>query len=264
MRCLTHTGPARPCSTASTGGASAACGRSCSQPSSPARTRPGSPWSTAPPCAPIAPPRAAKGGPEPGDRAVARRTDNQDPRDRRPGGSDRSDPADARAGCRRQRRTHPARRDPGARRPDRRQGLRRRRSPGVSHPARHAAGDLADAEPLRHPAPFDVIAYRQRNLIERAFCAQGLAGNRHPLRQDRPQFPRRDLPRRRAHLVDQMSPQPSLAAAGRGCGPRRGLALRGPRPRWCRLARRARRLHRPDRSRAGAGRWLYAGGRMAR
>ena len=137
--CLTHTGPARRSSTGSTGGASAACGRSCSPPSSPARTRPGSPWSTEPRCAPIAPPRAAQGGPEPGDRAVAWRTDNQDPCDRRPAGPDRGRPADAGSGRRHHRCPRPACCDPGTCRSDRRQGLRRRRSQRISHSAKAPA-----------------------------------------------------------------------------------------------------------------------------
>jgi type IV secretion system protein TrbE len=48
------------------------------------------------------------------------------------------------------------------------------------------------------------------------------------------------------------------------CGPRRGLALRGPRAGGCRLARRACRLCRPQRAGIGADRGLHARGRMAR
>jgi transposase len=61
------------------------------------------------------------------------------------------------------------------------------------------------------PPPFDAFAYRSRNLIERLLQAQGLACYRHPLRQDRPQFSRRRLPRRRRHALDALSPRPNVA-----------------------------------------------------
>ena len=149
-------------------------------------------------------------GPEPG---IGRRTDNQDPCDRRPAGSDRGSPADAGGGRRHHRCPHPARRDPRACRSDFRQGLRRRRFRDISHPARHPTGDLADAEPPRHPA----IRRHRRPKAQpdraRVLQTQELAGDCHTLRQDRLQLPRRDLPRSRTHLVDQMRPQPSSTLA---------------------------------------------------
>ena len=63
---------------------------------------------------------------------------------------------------------------------------------------------------------------------------------------------------------EQVFPDAGLAAAGRGRRTRRGLALREPRPWRRRLARCARRLHRPHRPRAGAHRGLHARGRLAR
>ncbi len=60
------------------------------------------------------------------------------------------------------------------------------------------------------PLLFDPVAYRMRNLVERAFCKlKDWPPHRNPLRQDRPQFPRRPLPRRPRHPLAPMSPRPS-------------------------------------------------------
>ena len=61
--------------------------------------------------------------------------------------------------------------------------------------------------------PFDPVAYRKRNLIERAFCRLKDWRAIATLRQNRTKLPRRYLPRPRRHLMDQLSPEPSTTLA---------------------------------------------------
>ena len=61
----------------------------------------------------------------------------------------------------------------------------------------------------RAPIPYDRTAYRARNLVERLWCRLGLAPRRDPLRQARHQLSRRRSHRRHAHLLGQLSPEPS-------------------------------------------------------
>ena len=116
-----------------------------------------------------------------GGRVADGRTDNQDPCNCRSARPDRGHPADAVAGRRHHRCPRPACCDPSTCRSDRRQGLRRRRSQGISHPAMHPPSDLADAEPPRCPV------FRRHRLPTaqpdraRALQAQGLPCDRHSL-----------------------------------------------------------------------------------
>jgi transposase len=61
--------------------------------------------------------------------------------------------------------------------------------------------------------PYDPIAYRQRNLIERMFCRLKDFRRVHALRQARQKLPRVGHPRRHHNLVDQLSPDPNLPPA---------------------------------------------------
>ena len=74
---------------------------------------------------------------------------------------------------------------------------------------RNAEAVIPTTTSRKRPIPYDTVAYRQRNTVERLWGeAQGLPKGRHALRQTR-----RKLPLRRPHccnyqLLGQMSPDP--------------------------------------------------------
>ncbi|MBK5956792.1 hypothetical protein CCR97_00955 [Rhodoplanes elegans] len=124
--------------------------------------------STVPKSRPTALRRAEKGGLQAGDRPLARRTDNENPR------PDRSLRPAARSVAlvwqhQRHRLCTDANRQSGAdHRPHRGQGLRRQQSATSARRGRRQGRDPVDHQP-QAADPLDRIAYRRRNRIERMF-----------------------------------------------------------------------------------------------
>ena len=59
----------------------------------------------------------------------------------------------------------------------------------------------------KHPASYDLVAYKARNSIERMFCRlKEFSQDRNALRQTRRYLPLLDPLGRRSNLVDQLSP----------------------------------------------------------
>jgi len=74
---------------------------------------------------------------------------------------------------------------------------------------RNAEAVIPTATSRKHPIPYDVVAYRQRNTVERLWARLKDYRRRHPLRQARDQLPLRRAHRRNHLLLGQMSPGPS-------------------------------------------------------
>jgi hypothetical protein len=145
---------------------------------------------------------AEKGGEGSGHRALAWRSDHENPRADRWMRASHSTSAHTGEQRRHRRRTGPSGRPLGAETADRRQGLRRQQPPThpgrAAHRGRHPVHDLAQAaDPIRPPRLSPAQQDRARLLLP-----QGLPAHRNPLRQARPKLPRRRRNRSRHPLVD--------------------------------------------------------------
>jgi transposase len=61
----------------------------------------------------------------------------------------------------------------------------------------------------RAPIPYDVVAYKDRNRVERMWCRLNDFRRVATIRQTRPQLPRRRAHRRHMCILGQLSPDPS-------------------------------------------------------
>ena len=149
-----------------------------------------------------------KGGAESGDRPLARRPDDQDPRPDRPVLPADRLPADGRERRRLQGR-RPASREPARLpHPAGRQRLRQRRHPQAGRGDRRGAEYPAQSQTaLEALLPASPLPQPQRHRAH-VLPAQGLPPRRHPIRPPRDQLPRRRLHRgHRQLLVMSLGPK---------------------------------------------------------
>lgn len=216
-----------PSAIASTAGAAAGSGGGSSPNWSLERIPARKSASTRPPSERIARRRAEKGGEGSGHRALAWRSDHENPCPDRRMRARRRASAHTREQRRHLRRTEPSGHPVGAETAHRRQGIRRQQPAelpaGAANRGRHPVHRLAQAtDPLRPPSLSPAQQDRTRLLLP-----EGLSTHRHPLRQTRPKLPRRRGNRSRHPMVDLNELDPRPAPGGSSAAPGRSARCRG-------------------------------------